>query len=51
MASKALLRSIVISSVHLELMQSFSFCVRLVRNVVVKWCGLKPCCVRVECVT
>ena len=40
MASKALLMSIVISSVLcgglLELMPSFTFCVRLVSNVVVE---------------
>lgn len=44
MASKALLMSIVISSVlcggRLELMPSCIFCVRLVSSVVVEWCGL-----------
>ena len=44
MASKALLMSIVMSSVLfgglLEFMPSCTFCVRFVSSVVVEWCGL-----------
>lgn len=48
MASKALLLSIVISSVlcdGVELIPSYIFCVRFVSKVVLGWCGLYPCCV------
>ena len=49
MASKALLMSIVMSSVLFaglrELMPSCVCCVMFVRSVVVEWSGLYPCCI------
>ena len=48
MASKALLMSIVVSSVRcaglLELMPLEACCVRLVKRVFVEYSALKPCC-------